>query len=89
MAEAVDYKQIGTRPVRPDGVDKVTGRARFGADLILPNMIHGRVLRSPHAHARIKSIDLSGALKKRQRTLPSKNSDTDNNRIITAKPSTG
>lgn len=62
MAEAVDYKQIGTRPVRPDGVDKVTGRARFGADLILPNMIHGKVLRSPHAHARIKSIDLSGAL---------------------------
>ncbi len=62
MAEAVDYKQIGTRPIRPDGVDKVTGRARFGADLILPNMIHGRVLRSPHAHARIKSIDTSGAL---------------------------
>ncbi len=62
MAEAVDYKQIGTRPVRPDGVDKVTGRARFGADLILPNMVHGRVLRSPHAHARIKRIDLSPAL---------------------------
>ena len=62
MAEAVDYKQIGTRPVRPDGVDKVTGRARFGADLILPNMVHGRVLRSPHAHARIKSIDLAPAL---------------------------
>ncbi len=62
MAEAVDYKQIGTRPVRPDGVDKVTGRARFGADLVLPNMIHGKILRSPHAHARIKSIDLSGAL---------------------------
>ena len=62
MAEAVEYKQIGTSPVRPDGVDKVTGRARFGADLVLPNMIHGQVLRSPHAHARIKSIDLSGAL---------------------------
>jgi CO/xanthine dehydrogenase Mo-binding subunit len=62
MAEAVEYKQIGTSPVRPDGVDKVTGRARFGADLVLPNMIHGRVLRSPHAHARIKNIDLSGAL---------------------------
>ena len=62
MAEAVDYKQIGTRPIRPDGVDKVTGRARFGADLVLPNMIHGRVLRSPHAHAVIKSVDLSGAL---------------------------
>ena len=62
MAEAVDYKQIGTSPVRPDGVDKVTGRARFGADLVLPNMIHGKVLRSPHAHARIKSVDVSPAL---------------------------
>ncbi len=62
MAEAVDYKQIGSRPIRPDGVDKVTGRARFGADLTLPNMIHGKVLRSPHAHARIKRVDLSAAL---------------------------
>ncbi len=62
MAEAHDYKQIGSRPVRPDGVDKVTGRAQFGADLNLPNMIHGKILRSPHAHARIKSIDVSGAL---------------------------
>ena len=62
MAEAVEYKQIGSSPVRPDGVDKVTGRAQFGADLMLPNMIHGKVLRSPHAHAKIKSIDLSGAL---------------------------
>ena len=47
MAEAVDYKQIGTTPVRPDGFDKVTGRAQFGADVNLPNMIHGKVLRSP------------------------------------------
>lgn len=62
MAEAIDYKQIGTRPVRPDGVDKVTGRAQYGADLNLPNMLYGKVLRSPHAHARIKSVDLSGAL---------------------------
>ncbi len=62
MAEAVDYKQIGNRPIRPDGVDKVTGRARFGADLVLPNMIHGKVLRSPHAHARIKQVDVSKAL---------------------------
>jgi len=62
MAEAVDYKQIGSRPIRPDGVDKVTGRARFGADLVLPNMIHGKILRSAHAHAHIKNIDLSGAL---------------------------
>ena len=62
MAEAVDYKQIGSRPVRPDGLDKVTGRAQFGADTVLPNMIHGKVLRSPHAHAKILSIDVSGAL---------------------------
>ena len=62
MAEAENYKAIGTRPVRPDGVDKVTGRANFGADLSLPGMIHGKVLRSPHAHARITSVDVSGAL---------------------------
>ncbi len=53
---------IGTRPVRPDGVDKVTGRARFGADAHLPNMLVGKVLRSPHAHARLKSIEVSRAL---------------------------
>ena len=62
MAEAIDFKQIGTRPVRPDGVEKVTGRALFGADLILPNMVHGKVLRSPYAHAIIKSVDVTGAL---------------------------
>ena len=61
VAEAVDLKAIGTRPVRPDGIDKVTGRAAFGADLNLPNMLHGKVLRSPHAHARIKSVDMSRA----------------------------
>jgi CO/xanthine dehydrogenase Mo-binding subunit len=52
---------VGTRPIRHDGLDKVTGRANFGADLTLPGMLHGRALRSPHAHARIKSIDTSGA----------------------------
>ena len=52
---------VGTRAARPDGVDKVTGRARFGADLFAPNMLHGRVLRSPHAHARIVSIAVSRA----------------------------
>ena len=63
MAEAaVDYKAIGTRPVRPDGIDKVTGRAAFGADLNLPGMLYGKVLRSPHAHARIRSVDVSKAL---------------------------
>ncbi|MGE0623045.1 MAG: xanthine dehydrogenase family protein molybdopterin-binding subunit [Pseudomonadales bacterium] len=62
MAEAHEFKVIGTRPIRPDGVDKVTGRAQFGADLNLPGMIYGRVLRSPHAHARIRGVDVSAAL---------------------------
>ena len=62
MAEAIDYKHIGSRPVRPDGVDKVTGRAEFGGDVSLPGMIIGKILRSPHAHARIKSIDITDAL---------------------------
>jgi CO/xanthine dehydrogenase Mo-binding subunit len=56
------FKVIGTRPIRHDGVDKVTGRAKYGADISLPGMLHGKVLRSPHAHARIKSIDTSAAL---------------------------
>jgi len=55
------YKWIGTRPDRPDGADKVTGRARFGADFNLPGQLIGKVLRSPHAHALIKSIDISKA----------------------------
>ena len=55
------YKWVGTRPIRPDGADKVTGRAAFGADLDLPGMVTGAVLRSPHAHARIRSIDTSAA----------------------------
>ncbi len=58
---AVQYAVIGTRPPRPDGVDKVTGRAQFGADYYPAGVLHGRVLRSPHAHARIKSIDTRGA----------------------------
>ena len=56
-----DLKQVGTRPVRPDGVDKVTGRAQFGADFHLPGMLHGKILRSPHAHAILKKIDTSKA----------------------------
>jgi len=55
------FSAVGTRPVRPDGIDKVTGKAQFGADLTLPGMLHGAVVRSPHAHARIKSIDTSKA----------------------------
>jgi xanthine dehydrogenase molybdenum-binding subunit len=57
------YRVIGTRPVRHDGFDKVTGRAKYGADYSFPGMLHGRVLRSPHAHARIKSINYEAALK--------------------------
>ncbi len=55
------YRVIGTRPVRHDGVDKVTGAARYGADINLPGMLHAKVLRSPHSHARIRSIDTSQA----------------------------
>ena len=55
------YRVIGTRPVRHDGVDKVTGAARYGADISLPGMLHAKILRSPHAHARIKNIDTSKA----------------------------
>ena len=55
------YKWIGTRPDRPDGADKVTGRARFGADFNLPGQLIGKVLRSPHPHAIIVSIDTSKA----------------------------
>ena len=56
-----DYKVVGTRPIRHDGADKVTGQAKYGADIILPGLLHGKILRSPHAHARIKSIDTSKA----------------------------
>src|SRR5688572_16751029 len=57
------YKVIGTRPIRHDGVDKVTGRALYGADVQMAGLLHGRILRSPHGHARIKKIDVSAALK--------------------------
>ncbi len=55
------YKVIGTRPIRHDGVDKVTGRALYGIDKRLTGMLYGQVLRSPHPHARIRSIDTSKA----------------------------
>ncbi len=57
-----EFDVVGTRPIRPDGLDKVTGRARYSADIHLPGMLHGKLLRSPHAHARIRSIDCSKAL---------------------------
>lgn len=61
MTQPPALKVIGQRPIRPDGADKVTGRANFGADLRLPGMLVGRIKRSPHAHARILGIDVSAA----------------------------
>ncbi len=54
-------KWIGQRTIRPDGADKVTGRAQYSADFAMPGMIHAKMLRSPHAHARIRGIDTSKA----------------------------
>ena len=61
MAAATTFKWVGTRPDRPDGVPKVTGAARYGADFHLPGALTGKILRSPHAHARIRAIDTSRA----------------------------
>ena len=60
-APATELKWVGTRGPRPDGIDKVTGRAMYGADFRLPGMLVGKVLRSPHPHARIRAIDTSKA----------------------------
>ncbi|BCM18717.1 xanthine dehydrogenase family protein molybdopterin-binding subunit [Mesorhizobium sp. J8] len=57
------FASVGTRPIRPDGIDKVTGRARYGADFNMAGQLVGRILRSPHAHAVIRSIDTSKAEK--------------------------
>src|ERR1700744_1161625 len=61
MNVVTNNKWIGQRTIRPDGVDKVTGRAAFAADTNMPGMIWGKVLRSPHPHARIRSIDTTKA----------------------------
>src|SRR5437762_10492230 len=55
------YTVVGTRPIRHDGADKVTGRAQYGADYTAAGLLHGFILRSPHAHARIRSIDTAKA----------------------------
>ncbi|SVB36823.1 uncharacterized protein METZ01_LOCUS189677, partial [marine metagenome] len=55
------FKVVGTTPIRHDGLDKVTGNARFSNDVNMPGLLYGKVLRSPHSHAIIKSIDTSGA----------------------------
>ena len=60
---SLDNKWIGQRTLRPDGIEKVTGSAQYAADFAMPGMVYGKVLRSPHAHAVIKSIDTSEAEK--------------------------
>ena len=62
VASKETLKVVGTRPIRPDGVDKVTGRANFGADMAMPGMLWAKIKRSPHAHARIVHIDAGKAL---------------------------
>ena len=52
---------VGTRPIRQDGIDKVTGRARYGLGIQMAGLLHGKVLRIPHAHARIRLVDTSRA----------------------------
>ena len=59
---SAEFRLVGTRPDRPDGLDKVTGRARYGADMYQSGMLFAAVVRSPHAHARILNIDASAAL---------------------------
>ena len=61
-ANGSNNKWIGKRTNRPDGEDKVTGRATFGADFSRPGMLWGKILRSPHPHARIRSINFEKAL---------------------------
>ncbi len=65
LGQKREFKVVGTRPRRPDGIDKVTGKAMYGADASAPGMLHAQILRSPHAHARIVRIDTAraGALK--------------------------
>ena len=57
------FNVVGTRPIRPDGIEKVTGKALYGADLYAPNMLVGKILRISEPHARIISIDTSKAEK--------------------------
>ena len=56
-----ELRVIGTRQRKLDGRDRVTGRTAYVSDLRLPGMLAGRILRSPHPHARIRSIDVSEA----------------------------
>jgi xanthine dehydrogenase YagR molybdenum-binding subunit len=65
MAEGWPKKRrlLGTKITRLDGPDKATGRAKYSYDINRPGMLHGAILRSPHAHAKIKSLDTTAAKK--------------------------
>ena len=63
MSEAVDYKYVGTRPIRPDGVEKVTGRAKYAGDIRLPGMRYAKILRPPAHGATLSQLDTSGVEK--------------------------
>lgn len=62
MAEAVRNELVGSRALRLDAADKLTGRARYASDYSVPGMLHGKIVRSDRQHARIVSIDVSAAL---------------------------
>jgi len=58
-----EFKIIGSRFSKAEAYQKATGELKFSGDLTFPGMIHAKILRSPYAHARIKHIDPSKALK--------------------------
>lgn len=62
MSAAKEHRYLGNPTRKVDGLDKVTGSSQFGADLMLTGMLFGKILRSSHAHARIKKIDTSKAV---------------------------
>jgi xanthine dehydrogenase YagR molybdenum-binding subunit len=61
MPWPANRRLIGTRVQRLDGPDKATGRAKYSFDINRPNLLHGRILRCPHAHARVRSINTAAA----------------------------
>lgn len=56
-----ELKYVGRNVPRVDGIEKVTGTAKFVGDIVLPGMLHGKILRSTYPHARIRSIDTAEA----------------------------
>jgi CO/xanthine dehydrogenase Mo-binding subunit len=62
-ANPINYTPIGGNTTRIDSLGKVTGKTRFAVDIVMPGMLHGYVLRSPHHHARLLKLDTSEAIK--------------------------